>query len=264
MPGIAVLPDALINQIAAGEVVERPASVVKELGRTRSTRGRARSRSRIEGGGTRLIEVTDDGYGMSRDDAVLSVSPPRHQQAAERGGPPRHPHPWVPGRGAPGHRARCPGLSCGPRCTGRRWAPRSASRADSPGWSTAAARPGTRHRVEDLFFNMPARRKFLRRAETELSTSEEAVLRLALAHPEVGFFASSTRAHAVLPRGRRTTRTSASPPRSGPRCTRTCSRSRSGGWACACTESSPSPEFTFHRARPLHLRQPPLHARPRR
>ncbi len=104
----------------------------------------------------------------------------------------------------------------------------------------AAARPGTQVVVEDLFYAVPARRKFLRRQETELRHCEQAVLRLARSpilpsrfawSKPVGCCSASRRARA--------TSQNASPPRSAPRCIHTCSPSRSIGWTSACMESSP-------------------------
>ncbi|MGZ6162303.1 MAG: DNA mismatch repair endonuclease MutL [Myxococcaceae bacterium] len=186
MPTIAVLSDALIDQIAAGEVVERPASVVKELGENALDAGARSVQISIEGGGTRLIEVTDDGSGMSREDAVLSVR--RHATSKLRTAEDLLAIRTLGFRGE--------GLAA--IASVSRLVLRSALPGAPEGTEVrvedgeirtgpAAARPGTQVRVEDLFGAVPARRKFLRRAETELKHVEDAVLRLALAHPEVSF-----------------------------------------------------------------------------
>jgi len=186
MPGIAVLPDALIDQIAAGEVVERPASVVKELGENALDAGARSVRISLEGGGTRLIEVTDDGSGMSREDAVLSVR--RHATSKLRTAEDLLAIRTLGFRGEA--LAAIASVSRLVLRTALHGAPEGTEvriEAGEPRVSPAAARPGTQVRVEDLFGTVPARRKFLRRAETELKHVEDAVLRLALAHPEVAF-----------------------------------------------------------------------------
>ena len=186
MTTIAVLSDALIDQIAAGEVVERPASVVKELGENALDAGARSIHVSIEGGGTRLIEVTDDGSGMSREDAVLSVR--RHATSKLRTADDLLAIRTLGFRGE--------GLAA--IASVSRLVLRSALPGAPEGTEVrveegeiragpAAARPGTQVRVEDLFGGVPARRKFLRRAETELKHVEDAVLRLAIAHPAVSF-----------------------------------------------------------------------------
>ncbi len=186
MPTIAVLSDALIDQIAAGEVVERPASVVKELGENALDAGARSIRVAIEGGGTRLIEVTDDGSGMSPEDALLSVR--RHATSKLRTAAD------LLAIGTLGFRgealAAIASVSRLVLRTALHGAPEGTEVRVEGGESLvspAAARPGTQVRVEDLFGAVPARRKFLRRAETELKHVEDAVLRLALAHPDVAF-----------------------------------------------------------------------------
>ena len=186
MPTIALLSDALIDQIAAGEVVERPASVVKELGENALDAGARSIQVFIEGGGTRLIEVIDDGSGMSRDDALLSVR--RHATSKLRTSDDLLAIRTLGFRGealaAIGSVARLV------LRTALHGAPEGTEVRVEGGESRtlpAAARPGTQVRVEELFGAVPARRKFLRRAETELKHVEDAVLRLALAHPQVAF-----------------------------------------------------------------------------
>src|SRR5262249_19367093 len=186
MPGIAVLSDALIDQIAAGEVVERPASVVKELGENALDAGARSIRVALEGGGTRLIEVTDDGSGMSREDAVLSVR--RHATSKLRTAEDLLAIRTLGFRGEA--LAAIASVSRLVLRTALHGAPEGTEvrvEDGEPRVSPAAARPGTQDRVEDLFGTAPAPRTFLRRAETELKHVEDAVLRLALAHPEVAF-----------------------------------------------------------------------------
>ncbi|HZJ55165.1 MAG TPA: DNA mismatch repair endonuclease MutL [Myxococcaceae bacterium] len=186
MPSIAVLPDELIDQIAAGEVVERPASVVKELGENALDAGARSIRVVLEGGGSRLIEVTDDGSGMSREDAVLSVR--RHATSKLRAAEDLLAIRTLGFRGEA--LAAIASVSRLVLRTALHRAPEGTEVVvdeGEPQVSVAAARPGTQVRVEDLFGAVPARRKFLRRTETELKHVEDAVLRLALAHPEVAF-----------------------------------------------------------------------------
>jgi len=186
MPKIAVLSDALIDQIAAGEVVERPASVVKELGENALDAGARSIRVSIEGGGTRLIEVTDDGAGMSREDAVLSVR--RHATSKLRTAEDLLAIRTLGFRGEA--LAAIASVSRLVLRTALPGAPEGTEVRveDGESWvSPAAARPGTQVRVEDLFGAVPARRKFLRRSETEMKHVEDSVLRLALANPEVAF-----------------------------------------------------------------------------
>jgi DNA mismatch repair protein MutL len=187
MPTIALLSDALIDQIAAGEVVERPASVVKELGENALDAGARFLQISLEAGGTQRIEVVDDGSGMSREDAVLCVR--RHATSKLRTAEDLLRIATLGFRGE-----ALAAIASVSRLVLRTAVPGAAEGTEvrveaggAPVVEPAAARPGTQVRVEELFGTVPARRKFLRRTETELRHCEEAVLRLALANPGVGF-----------------------------------------------------------------------------
>ena len=97
MSTIRILPEILSNKIAAGEVVERPASVVKELVENAIDAGSTRIIVEVQQGGRKLIRVSDNGQGMDRDDALLCLERLCHQQNRQRPGPVFHPHPGIPG-----------------------------------------------------------------------------------------------------------------------------------------------------------------------
>jgi DNA mismatch repair protein MutL len=184
---IRILPEQLANQIAAGEVVERPASVVKELVENSLDAGADRIDIEIEGSGSRLIRIADNGQGMDGDDVLLSLE--RHATSKIRD------EQQLAAIATLGFRGEAiPSIA-------------------SVSWMTIASRPphqelgtraeirygslqavhehgcgrGTVIEVRHLFGNMPARKKFLKSARTEIHHIEEVVRNQALAHPRVGF-----------------------------------------------------------------------------
>lgn len=185
MPTIAILPDDLASQIAAGEVVERPASALKELLENAMDAGATRVGIAIEGGGITRLSVLDDGVGMTEEDAVLSLE--RHAtsklqsfQDLER----------LESYGFRGE--ALPSIASVSRLSIR------TRRADSPAGVELSVEgglkpvvrptgcaPGTLVEVRDLFFNVPARRKFLRSSGTEAGHLTEVVEALALANPRL-------------------------------------------------------------------------------
>ena len=182
------LSEELINQIAAGEVVERPASVVKELAENAIDAGATTVRVLLSEGGLTAIAVIDDGSGMSKEDALLSLERHATSKLLDSDGL-FH----ILTKGFRGE--AIPSIASVSRFTmltsepGARIATRLTIQGGSaPVVEEAASPGGTRIDVQDLFFNVPARRKFLKRESTELTHCEEAITRLALAHPEVGFF----------------------------------------------------------------------------
>ncbi len=188
MGRIRVLSAELINQIAAGEVVERPASVVKELAENSVDAGAGTIRIELSGGGLTMIRVIDDGTGMSRSDAVLALERHATSKLVDAAGLFQIFTKGFRGEALPAiasvsrfnlHTSE-PQSPSGSRIVIEGGSPFEVEDAPSAG--------GTRIEVADLFFNVPARRKFLKREQTELVHCEEAVIRLALAHPEVGFF----------------------------------------------------------------------------
>ena len=190
MGRIRRLSDELINQIAAGEVVERPASVVKELAENSIDAGATTIRVLLSEGGKTAIAVIDDGHGMSRDDAVASLERHATSKLRDADGLFNILTKGFRGEAIPSIASVSrftlttsePGATVGTRISIEGGAPPVIEDAPPPG--------GTRIDVEDLFFNVPARRKFLKRESTELTQCEEAITRLALAHPEVGFYLS--------------------------------------------------------------------------
>jgi DNA mismatch repair protein MutL len=182
---IAILPDAVADQIAAGEVVERPASVVKELVENALDAGARHIRVALENGGKTLIEVSDDGSGMGREDAVLALD--RHATSKVRSAAD------LVGVATFGFRGEAlPAIASVSRFAlttseGDGGTELAVTGGRLERVADAVRRRGTTVTVRSLFFNTPARRKFLRSAASETRAAQEAVATLALAHPEAGF-----------------------------------------------------------------------------
>lgn len=185
MGKIRLLPDEVASQVAAGEVVERPASVVKELVENSLDAGAMRLTVEFAGAGTQLIRVTDDGCGMDREDALLSLE--RHATSKIRGAGDLARVTTMGFRGeavpsiASVSRFRL--LTRPQDATAGTEVVVSGGRIESVGDTGVA--PGTTVEVRSLFFNLPARRKFLRGEETESAHIVHLMQALALAHPEV-------------------------------------------------------------------------------
>ena len=187
MNKIKVLPDNLANQIAAGEVVERPASVVKELIENSIDAGATRVQIDIELGGRRLISISDDGEGMSRDDAILSFE--RHATSKIRT---LEDLARIGTLGFRGEALASIASVAKVELLTKTEHDEIATRVAVEGGrlidvKDAARNTGTTISVRDLFFNTPARRKFMRSEATENYHLTNIVQHYALAHPEIGF-----------------------------------------------------------------------------
>lgn len=187
MPRIRQLPVELVNQIAAGEVIERPASVVKELVENSLDAGARRVEVDIEEGGARLIRVRDDGGGIDSDDLPLAISAHATSKIASFDDLER-----VATLGFRGE--ALPSIASISRfaLTSRPAVQAHAMRIEVDGGKPQAARPaqhpaGTTIEVRDLFYNVPARRKFLRAERTEFGRIDELIASLALVHTGVEF-----------------------------------------------------------------------------
>ncbi|HKK94567.1 MAG TPA: DNA mismatch repair endonuclease MutL [Longimicrobiales bacterium] len=181
---IQVLPDTVANQIAAGEVVERPASVVKELVENALDAGARDIEVSIEVGGKRLIRVADDGEGMSREDALLCLD--RHATSKITAAEDLKDVPTFGFRGE-----ALPSIAAVSRLTLETATDEDSTRLRSTGGrildvEDAARRRGTTVEVKRLFFNAPARAKFLKTPRVETRAVSEVLHTVALAHPEVG------------------------------------------------------------------------------
>lgn len=184
---IRVLPDHVANQIAAGEVVERPASVAKELVENAIDAGALRIVIDVEAGGRRLLRVSDDGSGMVRDDAVLAFE--RHATSKIARSEDLN---NIATLGFRGEALASIASVARVELTTKTEEATAATRVLIEGGKMRdvkdAAHPrGTTLAVRDLFFNVPARRKFLRSEATESFHLTNLVTHYALAHPEIAF-----------------------------------------------------------------------------
>jgi DNA mismatch repair protein MutL len=186
MPEIRRLPEALVNRIAAGEVVERPAAALKELVENSIDAGAANVAVKLAEGGLELIEVTDDGCGMTAAEMALALE--RHATS-------KLPDEHIERVATLGFRGEAlPSIASVSRMVFE-----SRVRGAQEGWrqvvdngmlaeeGPAALPPGTRIRIEQLFARVPARRKFLRSPRAEYAACLDVVRRLAMARPELGF-----------------------------------------------------------------------------
>ncbi len=187
MRPIQVLPDILISQIAAGEVVERPASALKELIENSLDAGAARLDIKLEQGGTKLISVQDDGVGISADQLLLALT--RH--ATSKIGTLEDLE-SVASLGFRGEALASVASVARVSITSRSAADAHASQIEAEGNAPGIVKPaalssGTLISVADLFFNTPARRKFLKSEATEYAHCAEVVKRMALSRPDAAF-----------------------------------------------------------------------------
>ncbi|MBI1335655.1 MAG: DNA mismatch repair endonuclease MutL [Phycisphaera sp.] len=188
---IRVLPTLLVNQIAAGEVIERPASVVKELVDNSLDAGAGRIDVTVEDGGRQLIRVSDDGSGIPEEELSLALEPHATSKL-------RHPD-ELASIGTMGFRgealasiASVSRLRLTSRATVDGAVRESGASIESAGGETGlvtptACSPGSVVEVRELFFNTPARRKFLRAGPTEVGHISDVLQRIAIAHPHVAF-----------------------------------------------------------------------------
>jgi DNA mismatch repair protein MutL len=186
-PEIIQLPEAVANQIAAGEVVERPAAVVKELAENSLDAGATRVTVRIADGGRRLVEVEDDGHGMRPEDLRRALG--RHATSKLRSADDlfRIATLGFRGEALPSIAAVSElELVSRPHAAPGGWRLALAGGQETA-FAPCAAAPGTRIAVRNLFWNVPARLKFLKSEASEAGHVTDQVLRLALSHPQTAF-----------------------------------------------------------------------------
>ena len=187
MSRIRLLPDTVASQVAAGEVVERPASVVKELIENSIDAGARKIEIMIHRGGISLVRVVDDGSGMDRDDALLSLE--RHATSKIRSAAD------LQAIGTLGFRGEAlPSIASVSRfrLTSREPNAIAGTEVIVNGGKIDIVRdggeaPGTQVEVRSLFYNLPARRKFLRSENTESRNIEHQIHLQAIGHPQIGF-----------------------------------------------------------------------------
>jgi DNA mismatch repair protein MutL len=185
--GIRVLDPHVANKIAAGEVIERPASVVKELLENALDAHAKRVEVFVEKGGSRLVRVVDDGWGMSREDLAAAFLPHATSKLTDV-----EDLESIATLGFRGEALASVGAVAQARILSRLQGEEAGFAVENRGGDlqpprATGAAPGTEVSVRNLFFNTPARARFLRTVRTELGHIEDLVIRFALAFPEVGF-----------------------------------------------------------------------------
>ncbi len=187
MSTIRILPELLINQIAAGEVIERPASALKELLENSLDAGAQAISVELAAGGVKQVSVIDDGSGIARDELKLALA--RHATSKITSLDDLE---HVASLGFRGEALASIASVSRMELTSRRAEDRHAYRVSAEGATLGTPEPatlarGTRIDVRELYFNTPARRKFLKSEQTEFAHCEEAFRRIALSRPDVAF-----------------------------------------------------------------------------